>query len=77
MHRVLKARGRLLVLDMARSPLTPVRWVQRAVEPLTTRRSRFSLMRDPLDYLEEVGFVIDQHERSRAGIIEQVVAYKP
>ena len=28
MIRVLKPGGQLLVLDMARSPLTPVRWVQ-------------------------------------------------
>ena len=75
MIRVLKPGGQLLVLDMARSPLTPVRWVQR-VEPLTTWSSRFSLLRDPLDYLEDVGFVIGEHERSRGGIIEQVVAHK-
>jgi ubiquinone/menaquinone biosynthesis C-methylase UbiE len=76
MRRVLVPGGRLLVLDMARSPLRPVRWLQQAVEPLTTRSSRFSLMRDPLDYLGKVGFVIDRHERSRGGVIEQVVARK-
>ena len=76
MCRVLKPDGLLLLLDMARSPVAPVRWVQHVIEPVTTRFSRFSLLRDPLDYLAELGFVVDEHERARGGIIEQVVARK-
>ena len=75
MRRVLKRGGRLLLLDFARSPIAPVRWFEEAVAPLTAR-SRFSLLRDPLDYLEGVGFTIEHLDRFRLGIIEEVVARK-
>jgi ubiquinone/menaquinone biosynthesis C-methylase UbiE len=75
MRRVLKPGGRLLLLDFARSPIALVRWVEQAVAPLTAR-SRFSLLRDPLDYLEVVGFTIEHVGRFRLGIIEEVVARK-
>jgi ubiquinone/menaquinone biosynthesis C-methylase UbiE len=76
MLRVLRSGGRLLILDFARSPLAPVRWAERALGPLTAR-SRFSLLRDPLDYLEAVGFAIEHVDRFRLGMIEEVVARKP
>jgi ubiquinone/menaquinone biosynthesis C-methylase UbiE len=76
MRRVLKTGGRLLLLDLARSQIAPVRCVERAVAPLTAR-SRFSLLRDPLDYLKAVGFTIEHVDRFRLGIIEEVVARKP
>jgi ubiquinone/menaquinone biosynthesis C-methylase UbiE len=75
MRRVLKPGGRVLVLDFARSPILPVQWFERAVAPLTAR-SRFSLVRDPLDYLDAVGFTIEHVDRSRLGVIEEVVARK-
>ena len=75
MRRVLKRGGRLLLLDFARSPIAPLRWFEEAVAPLTAR-SRFSLLRDPLDYLEAVGFTIEHLDRFRLGIIEEVVARK-
>jgi ubiquinone/menaquinone biosynthesis C-methylase UbiE len=75
MRRVLKPGGRVLLLDFARSPIAPVRWFERAVAPLTAR-SRFSLLRDPLDYLEAVGFTIEHVDRFRLGMIEEVVARK-
>jgi ubiquinone/menaquinone biosynthesis C-methylase UbiE len=75
MRRVLRRGGRVLVLDFARSPITPVRWVQRALTPLTAR-SRFSLLREPLDHLGAAGFALEHVDRFRCGVIEEVVARK-
>jgi len=75
MRRVLQPGGRLLLLDFARSPIAPVRWVQHALAPLT-ERSRFSLLRDPLDYLEAVGFTLEHVDRFRLGVIQEIVARK-
>jgi ubiquinone/menaquinone biosynthesis C-methylase UbiE len=76
MRRVLRPGGRVLVLDFARSPIVPVRWLEQALAPLT-RRSRFSLTRDPLDSLVAAGFTVEHVDRFRWGVIEEVVARKP
>jgi hypothetical protein len=47
--------------------------VRASVAPLTAR-SRFSLLRDPLDCLKGIGFTIEHLDRFRLGIIEEVVA---
>ena len=75
MRRVLKPGGRLLLLDMTRSPIAPVRWFEQALAPLTAR-ARFSLLRDPLDYLEAVGFTLEHVDRFWLGVIEEIVARK-
>lgn len=74
--RVLKPGGRLLLLDHVRSSNRFVRSVQRLLEPLVSRAFRVHLLRDPLDYLEPLGFRIESCERSRAGLIEEAVAGK-
>jgi ubiquinone/menaquinone biosynthesis C-methylase UbiE len=76
MRRVLQPGGRVLLLDFARSPIAPVRWFEQVVVPLTAR-SRFTLLRDPLQYLEAVGLTIEHVDRFRLGIIEEVLARKP
>jgi ubiquinone/menaquinone biosynthesis C-methylase UbiE len=76
-RRVLRPDGRLLALDFVRSPYRPVQTVQRLLNPLKARRYAFHLLRDPLDHLEDAGFVIERAERSKWGIIERVVARKP
>jgi ubiquinone/menaquinone biosynthesis C-methylase UbiE len=75
MRRVLQPGGRLLLLDFARSPIAPVRWIEHALAPFT-ERSRFSLLRDPLHYLEAVGFTLEHVDRFRLGVIQEIVARK-
>ena len=54
--RVLKPGGRLLLLDHVRSPMLAVRLAERLLAPPLRRFSGCDLMRDPLDYLDAVGF---------------------
>jgi ubiquinone/menaquinone biosynthesis C-methylase UbiE len=74
--RVLKPGGQLLVLDHVRSPVRSVRWTERFLDPVMTRLTGDHLLRDPLDYLEAIGFCIERWDRSRWGIVEEVVARK-
>jgi ubiquinone/menaquinone biosynthesis C-methylase UbiE len=76
-YRVLRPGGLFLLLEHVRSPVTPVRFVQRMIEPLTIRFEADHLTREPLDYLAAEGFEIEELERSRWGIVERVAARKP
>lgn len=76
-RRVLRPGGRLILLEHVRSPLLPVRTVQRAIEPLAIRFEADHLTREPLDYLAEEGFEVESSERSRLGIVERITARKP
>jgi ubiquinone/menaquinone biosynthesis C-methylase UbiE len=76
-HRVLRPRGRFLGLEHVRSPVLPVRAVQRALDPLSVRFEGDHLVREPLDYLRAAGFEVEELERSKWGIVERVVARKP
>lgn len=75
--RVLRPGGRLVLVEHVRSPSLPVRAVQRAIDPLSVRFGADHLVRDPLDYLADVGFAIEGVERLKWGIVERVVARKP
>jgi ubiquinone/menaquinone biosynthesis C-methylase UbiE len=75
-RRVLRPDGRLLLLEHVRSPIRGVRWAQRIVDPLF-RLASDHLLRDPLDHLASLGFVIEECRRYRAGIMEWVVARRP
>jgi ubiquinone/menaquinone biosynthesis C-methylase UbiE len=76
-HRVLRAGGRLVLLEHVRSPSPAVRAVQRLLDPLSVRFAADHLVRDPLDYLASVGFEIESVQRLKRGIVERVVARKP
>lgn len=76
-YRVLRPGGRFLLLEHVRSPIRAVRWVQRAIEPLSVRFMVDHLTREPLEHLGKVGFVVDELERSKWGIVERVAARKP
>lgn len=74
--RVLRPGGKLVLLEHVRSPSAPVRTGQRLLEPLTLRFEADHLLRDPLDYLEDVGFELKEVHRSNWGIVERLVARK-
>jgi ubiquinone/menaquinone biosynthesis C-methylase UbiE len=75
--RVLRPGGKLVLVEHVRSPAGPVRFVQRALDPLSVRFGADHLVREPLDYLAQVGFEIDSVRRSKWGIVERVIAHKP
>jgi ubiquinone/menaquinone biosynthesis C-methylase UbiE len=76
-NRVLRPGGRLLLLEHVRSPVAPVRTVQRLLDPLAVRFAADHLLRDPLDYLAPEGFKVESARRLKWGIVERVVASKP
>jgi ubiquinone/menaquinone biosynthesis C-methylase UbiE len=75
-HRVLVPGGSLVLLEHVRSPSRPVRIGQRLLDPLMVRFEADHLLRDPIDHLEDVGFAIEELERSKWGIVERVSARK-
>jgi|SRR5579884_2845643 ubiquinone/menaquinone biosynthesis C-methylase UbiE len=75
--RVLRSGGQFLLLEHVRSPIRPVRLMERLLNPLMERFEGDHLLRDPMDYLEDAGFRVERCQRSRWGIVEQVVARKP
>jgi ubiquinone/menaquinone biosynthesis C-methylase UbiE len=76
-HRVLRPGGRLVLLEHVRSPSLPVRAVQSVLDPLSVRFAADHLVRDPVDYLGNVGFELESVQRLKWGIVERVVARKP
>jgi ubiquinone/menaquinone biosynthesis C-methylase UbiE len=76
-YRVLRPGGRFLLLEHVRSPATPVRLVQRMLEPLAVHFEADHLTREPLDHLVFQGFEIEELERSKWGIVERIAARKP
>jgi ubiquinone/menaquinone biosynthesis C-methylase UbiE len=72
--RVLRSGGRLILLEHVRSPHAVVRGLQRLLEPLALRLGCDHLLRDPLPWLGPLGFIVEECERRKAGIVELVLA---
>ncbi len=75
--RVLRPGGRLLLLEHVRSPVLPVRTVQRVLDPLFVRLGADHLLREPLDHLGDASLQVERIERSKWGIVERLSARKP
>lgn len=76
MKRVLKAGGRLILVDHVRSSVAPIYWIQRLMELAPSRGER-ELTRRPITHVLAAGLQIEETDRSRAGMIERLVARKP
>jgi ubiquinone/menaquinone biosynthesis C-methylase UbiE len=74
--RVLKPGGLAVVVEHVRSPVWPVRMLERVFEPLMLRLECDHLLRDPVDHLERYGLRIETCERSAWGILERTLARK-
>jgi SAM-dependent methyltransferase len=74
MKRVLRPRGRLLLLDHIRASSKVWLAVQRVLEPLSWKSSRDHLLRRPLEHVVAEGFQVEQRERYKAGIVERLSA---
>jgi ubiquinone/menaquinone biosynthesis C-methylase UbiE len=75
-RRVLRPGGQLLLLEHVRSAIWAARIGQRLLDPLATRFEGDHLLREPLDYLADLGFAVEVCERSKWGIVELVEARK-
>jgi ubiquinone/menaquinone biosynthesis C-methylase UbiE len=74
--RMLRPGGRFLLVEHGPSTNVVVCLGQRAVEPLTVRFGADHLTRDPVPFVREAGFRVDDVQRSRAGIVFRVAASK-
>jgi ubiquinone/menaquinone biosynthesis C-methylase UbiE len=77
MRRVLKAGGRLILVDHIRAAMKPVFWFQKAMEFFTARLEGEHMTRRPADQVEAAGLQIRERERlGPAGVVERLVAIK-
>jgi ubiquinone/menaquinone biosynthesis C-methylase UbiE len=75
--RVLRADGRLLLLEHVGSPEPAVRAAQRVLDPIVCLLVSDHLLRDPLPIVQETGFAVERIERHAFGIVEYLAARKP
>jgi ubiquinone/menaquinone biosynthesis C-methylase UbiE len=75
--RVLRPGGQLVAVEHVRSPVLGVRVAQGMIDPLAVRFGADHLTREPLDYLADIGFQVEEVSRSKWGIVERVRARKP
>ncbi|MGH2753035.1 MAG: class I SAM-dependent methyltransferase [Actinomycetota bacterium] len=77
MKRVLRAGGKLILVDHIRSVVKPIVWFQKAVEFFSMRFEGEHLTRRPLEQVTAAGFEVTQKDRlARGGVVERLVATK-
>ncbi|MBD8078533.1 class I SAM-dependent methyltransferase [Cellulosimicrobium arenosum] len=74
MVRVLRPGGLLLLADHVESTAWPIRVAQAAAEIVSVPLQGEHFRRRPMVWVEENDLLVEQHERSRRGVIEWVVA---
>lgn len=77
MRRVLRPGGRLILVDHVRSTIRALLWLQKVYEFIPSRRSGEYMTRRPAVHVLGGDFVVEEVDRSRAGIVERLVASKP
>lgn len=74
-HRVLRLGGRIVLLEHVRSTVAPVAGAQRLIDWLPWPATDH-LARDPLDHFGDVGFAVEQLQRTKLGVVERVMAVR-
>jgi ubiquinone/menaquinone biosynthesis C-methylase UbiE len=77
MWRVLRPGGQLRLADHVVSTSAPARVLQRVLELVSIPVGGEHFRRRPVLHVRELGFVVEQQERFKLGIVERVIARKP
>jgi len=77
MTRVLRHGGNLILVDHIRSSVTPILWLQRAIEFVTVRLEDEYMTRRPLEHVQALGLHVTERDRMRAGLVERLTAINP
>ena len=76
MKRVLRPRGRLILVDHIEGSSRITRVVQRGLEIVTVPIGGEHFLRRPLHDVKTAGFIVEQVERFKLGLVERLVARK-